>query len=66
VRPELDPGQDGNGYQQQPWGEQEVRHEAEDGQGDDGDEDKGNRCFHVSSLPPTGFAVDRDQPWFAP
>ena len=31
ARPELDPGQDGDGRHQQPGGEQQVHGEAEDG-----------------------------------
>ncbi len=37
VRPELDPGQDGDGHQQPP-GEQDMQGEAEDDQGHDGNE----------------------------
>src|SRR5437763_15534684 len=74
ARPELDPGNDGDGHQQ-PRGEQDVQ----DGQGDDSDEDQGNDgehgdrspvmpsgCVVDSRLPPAAASVDRDQPRFAP
>jgi hypothetical protein len=56
-----------------------VQSEADDGQGHDGDEDKGDDrehgdrspfigsgCADVSRLPPPVARVDRDQPWFDP
>jgi hypothetical protein len=41
ARPELDPGQDGDGHQQ-PRGDQHVHGDAEHGQGHDGDKSKGD------------------------
>jgi hypothetical protein len=55
ARPELDPGQDGNGHEQ-PGEEQDVDGKAEDGQDDDGDEDNGDDSGHVIGRRP-GQAV---------
>ncbi len=78
-RAELDPGHDANGGQQQPRRKQDVRSEAEDGQGHDGNEDDSDDRQHgyrspfmsqgdadVSRLPPPAARVDPDQPWFTP
>jgi adenylate kinase len=49
--PELDPGHDGDDGHQHQGGEQEVHGEAEDGQGHDGDKDKGNDPKHGDRSP---------------
>jgi hypothetical protein len=50
-RTEHGPGQDADDRQQQPGGEQDVHSEAEDGQGHDGDEDKGDDGEHGNRSP---------------
>jgi hypothetical protein len=77
-RAELHPDQDANGHQQQPRGEQHMHREAEDGYGNDGEDDEGNDRKHgdrfpfmsrradVSRLPVLAAGGDREQPWFDP
>ena len=55
TRPELEPRHDAEGYDQQPWGEQQVEREAEHRQRHDGEEGNDDDPKHVDRSP---FTMD--------